>query len=159
LTVVRRLGLAIGVVLVCVSPSRAQTLITSTTLNGQISATQTSIVVTSATGWTVNNYVFVEHEAMQIRVVSGTTITVSRAVLGTRAAAHATGKTLLTGAAGHFLNMGPLHSPPIGYCTRSDQTYLPLIDVTSGNIWTCNSSHEWVGTNAAKLTYDSLTTN
>ena len=143
--------------MVCVS-AEAQTIITQTTLNGAVTASQTSIVVTSATGWTVNNYAWIEHEAMQIRVVSGTTITVSRGVLGTRQAAHATGKPILTGASGHFLNMGPLHSPPIGYCVRASQSYLPVIDVTSGNIWTCDGTGQWIGTNVAKLTYDSLTT-
>lgn len=151
--------LTIGVWLVCAAPVSAQTILASTLLNATITATQTTLVAVSPVGFVVNNYVFAEGEAMQIRAVVGTTITVTRGVLSTRGAAHAVGAALLTGVAAHFVNMGSQHTPPIGYCVRAAQLFLPLIDVTSGNIWTCNASNQWVGTNVAKLTYNSLTSN
>jgi len=137
----------------------AQTFITTTTLASAVTATQSSIIVTSAAGaWTIGNYAYVDYEVLKITNVSGTLIGVARQQFGTKANAHASGTTILAGNGGHFRNMATYqHSPPVGACVRSSQPYLPIIDYTSGNIWTCNSSSaKWIGTNTAALVYNSI---
>lgn len=63
------------------APAAAQTNIDDTTLNGAITATQTNIVLTSATGVTANAVLYVDGEFMTVNstYVSGTTIPVTRA--------------------------------------------------------------------------------
>lgn len=65
----------------------------STTLNGTINNSVTSLVVTSATGFpTSGNFrIIVEDEIMLVTAVSGTTFTVTRAHEGTTGASHASG--------------------------------------------------------------------
>lgn len=67
-------------VLLSVGTASAQTGITDTTLNGAITATQTSIVVTSATGFAANQTLYVDGEFMTVlsTYVSGTTVPVVR---------------------------------------------------------------------------------
>lgn len=139
----------------------AQTLITSTTISAAMTGTQTSILVTSASGaWTVGNYAYVDYEVLKITNVSGTLIGVTRAQFGTRAVTHAASTTILAGNGAHFKNFAAYqNSPPVSSCVRTAQPYLPVIDYTSGNIWTCSDAlGKWIGTNTAKLVYDSIMT-
>lgn len=68
-----------------------------TTLNdaGGISAGDTSMVVTSATGAPAANFrVKIESELILVTVVAGTTFTITRGIEGTTAASHADGATV-----------------------------------------------------------------
>lgn len=139
----------------------AQTLITATSLAASVTATQTSILVLTSSGaWTVGNYAYVDYEVMKITNVSGTLIGVTRQQFATKAVTHASGSSILAGNGGHFKNFAAYqHAPPIGSCVRASQPYLPVIDYTSGNIWTCSSTlAKWIGTNSAALVYNSLMT-
>ncbi len=141
--------------------SFAQTLITSTTLAAAVTATQTSILVTSGSGaWAIGNYAYVDYEVLKITNVSGTLIGVTRAQFGTKAVTHANATTILAGNGGHFKNFATYqHAPPVSSCVRASEPYLPVIDYTSGNIWTCSSTlAKWIGTNTAALVYNSIMT-
>ena len=146
-------------VLLVALPASAQTLMTRTTLAAAVTNSQTSILVSAAdASWVVGNYAFVDYEVLRITNVSGTLIGVARQQFGTKAVTHASGTTIMAGNGGHFKNFATYqHAPPIGSCVRASQTYLPLIDYTSGNVWTCSASlAKWIGTNSAALVYDSI---
>jgi hypothetical protein len=147
----------------CLLPTLAgaQTLTTSTTLAAAVTTAQTSILVSAAdSSWVVGNYAYVDYEVLKITNVSGTLIGVARQQFGTKSTSHANSTVIIAGAGAHFKNLSTYqHSPPIGSCVRASQPYLPLIDYTSGNLWTCSASlGKWIGTNSAKLTYDSIQT-
>lgn len=76
----------------------------STTLNGDIDDTTTSVVVTSAMGFTGGDFrVLIDSEIMKVTGVSGTTFTVVRHQEGTSAASHSS-----TTAVYHILTAGAL---------------------------------------------------
>jgi len=76
----------------------------STTLNGDIDDTTTSVVVNSAMGFTGGNFrILIDSEIMKVTGVSGTTLTVTRHQEGTSAAAHANGTDVK-----HILTVGAL---------------------------------------------------
>ena len=61
----------------------------TTTLNGAISSTSaTSVILTSATNFSVGNTILIGTEQMYIRAISSNTLTVTRGVNGTTAATH-----------------------------------------------------------------------
>lgn len=151
----------------CVDPVYGQggtTQAQSTTLAAAATNSQTVITVTSATGFTVNNYLYVigSNEAMRIRVVNGTQITVLRGQLGTRAAAHPNAAVVVTGVVQHFKNTDPDFN---GICSVGnaspglDASYGPWINVFTGTIWHCPmaGSLAWIGTQRANITYNSVT--
>lgn len=141
------------------SIASSQTLIGATTLSAAVDLSQSSIVVSSGSGWTVGQYAYVDYEAIRVINVNGTLIGVTRQQFGTKATTHASGTTILFGNGLHFKNLSSYgNSPPIASCVRADQPYLPIIDYTSGNLWTCNTSGRWQGTNTANLTYNSIMT-
>jgi len=78
--------------------------LTTTTLNGAVSATATSFVVTSATGFASGSYVQLGEEFCQItkEYSSGTTIYVVRGVNGTVPLAHPTGSNATVGTGSDF---------------------------------------------------------
>jgi hypothetical protein len=84
----------------------------TTTLNGAINSSVTSLVVTSATGFpTVGNFrLLIDSEIMLVTAVSGTTYTVTRGIEGTEPATHASGSSVA-----HVLTAGALdafvHAP------------------------------------------------
>ena len=76
----------------------------STTLNGDIDDTTTSVVVNSAMGFTGGDFrILIDNEIMKVTGVSGTTLTVSRHQEGTSAAAHTSGADVK-----HILTVGGL---------------------------------------------------
>lgn len=84
--------------------------ITTTTLSGACTATDTVIGVTSATGMTAPvfttgagwTYLLISQEMMKVEAVNGTFITVARGQLGTRQVAHTNAATVLIGAPADF---------------------------------------------------------
>jgi hypothetical protein len=125
----------------------AQVTVTSTTLTTLATANQTYIVVTSGTGFTAGNMLFIDREAMQIVSVSGTTINVARGAFGTYATEHPAGAGVWTGLVSYFSMQDPQ-----GGCSQAPVA-LPLINPLSGNIHTC-AAGRWVpirvGTNMAQ---------
>ena len=136
-------------------PVQAQVTMTTTTLAANQSADATVMTVTSATGFTVGNFVWVDSEQQQITAINGTAITVRRGQNGTAARAHDNTDRIYTGASQHFQTQDPDYGAD---CTRGagQATHMPCINVRTGNFWVCRSeSSTWNGTNASTLTYDS----
>ena len=135
---------------------------TRTTLSSAMTApnstTGNTMVVGSATGITASTgslqqFCLIENEMVQVRAVSGTTITVARARNGV-SVAHASGATVICGYSGTFNTAtgtvsSVVGSPtvgasvtgatfvatnPVGSCTRSSNAILPVFFVTSSPI-------------------------
>jgi len=64
------------------------------TLNGAFSAEETTFTVNNASGFTVDDYIVIGSENMQIRSITGNNITVYRGVDGTAVTDHASGSTI-----------------------------------------------------------------
>lgn len=142
--------------------AQAQVQATSTTLSAAATYSQTVITVTSATGFTVNNYLYVigSNEAMRIRAINGTSITVLRGQLGTQARAHPNAAVVVTGVVQHFKNTDPDFN---GTCTVGnaspglDGSYGPWINVFTGTVWHCPIvAGAWIGTQRANITFNSI---
>ena len=89
-------------------------------MNGAITAGQTTSTITVASGATISNgeFLVIDGEYMQVTAGGGTTsLTVTRGLLGTTAAAHATGAQVSTSTA-------PTVTP------GSSQTYTMTLDNT-----------------------------
>jgi len=165
----------------------AQTILLQTTLSGAVQgmgsvngATPTGnmsiVTLASATGISApaanssltsgliatsesQSYLFVDRELMQVRAVSGTTITVIRGMAGTGANSHASGALVFvvpTSAMGAWSGdgfaaaaQGP--SVPQGSCTRANEPFLPRIQFSSGTISDCDGG-QWVNGDAAQTT-------
>jgi len=183
----KKLTLLFAISLGLASVASSQTLLTTTTLsaalqgagsvNGATPTGNTSILtVASATGISAptpntsltsgltstsdaQSYLYIDRELMQVKAVSGTTITVIRGVSGTGASSHASGAIVFIVPAAAFGSwsgtgfaaaaQGP--SVPQGSCTRSNEPYLPRIDFSSGSISDCLGG-QWVNGDAAQTT-------
>lgn len=145
-------------------PLQAQTTTTSTVLGAAItSTTQTQVSVASATGITASTasaqrFIYVNRELMQVRSISGTTLTVIRGVGGTVATTHFANTVVFYGAPGAF-NGGTgntrgvfLASDPRGSCTPSGNEFLPVINPDTGNIFTCTSLNSKIHNNPVGAT-------
>lgn len=147
----------------CITPAYGgtPTCMTRTTLSANAAVTDTVIQVTSATGFTVGNGLYVDFEQMRIVAISGTSITVARGQNGTRAEAHDNSDGVFTGVdnggprgGGHFNTQDPQFGQD---CVRgqSEATHLPWINVRSGAIWTCDvdsATSEWEATRKPNIT-------
>lgn len=108
----------------------------STTLAAALDATGHRVYLTSASTVEVGHLLFVDREAMLVQRLDGTVARVARGWGSTRAAAHASGATVYTGAQERFYG-----SAPTGY--NADTPYTPWIDLTTGDIYTVQSN-QWV---------------
>ena len=154
-------GLVVGLL---ASPSvhaQAYTL-SNTTLNGAVSLTATTFVLTSASALSGSSFgapsagqcYFVDAEFGVIVSISSTTITVQRPFAGR--APHATAAVIFTGPCSAFKES----DPPIPFsggnadCTVQPS---PWINIKNANMWRCNTVNStWAGTNFAKFTYNSV---
>lgn len=128
----------LAVLLLLVAAAFGQSTMTQTTLSSAIAdGNAVDIFVTSATGFTVNNFVVVDREAMKIVAVNGTDISVIRGYYG-NGKPHISGATAWTAPATAFLT----DDPPASGCTASAQPYLPIIALNSGRLWNCING-EW----------------
>lgn len=143
---VRSVLLGTLIALVGAVPVAAQTyVLNSTTLNGNVGATDTTWTLTStaaASGSTfgavqAGQYIYVDQEQQLITgVPTSTTITVQR--IRGRAAAHVSGTTVYIGPGSAFQRA----DPPFGQCTASAQGD-PWINADKGLIWRCLGS-QWL---------------
>lgn len=158
----------------------AQTVLTMTTLSAAVQGGQSSstivtgqvgiLSVASATGISaptpntsfIQNFatsgaqtaLYVDRELMEVRAVSGTTITVVRGLGSTAATSHLSGALVfvIPEANNPWLNAqasGQPQSVPAGSCTRANEIYLPRINFLSGLISDCNGG-QWVNGDAAQ---------
>lgn len=159
----------------------AQTTLPTTTLSagltGQPNNAGNQVTVASvgsgATQLRVGFLLFVDWEAMSVvscgtvtaqnAVCSSTSLIVQRGAAGTRSAPHLNGSTVTYGPASSDGLTGGFQSgpPPLGQCVRANYLYLPWIDLTTGNQWTCDKREaavttlKWYGANIAVLAYNS----
>lgn len=162
-----------------VLPVSTQTYLTTTTLNGAVTSLSTNrIALTSTAGITAaycggsvqNCGLFVDREYMTVTSIPASgTVQVTRAAAGTTGSLHATLRTVIIGPQNVFSGSdydGVTGRSPGGPCTASLFTYLPVVNVTNGNVWLCRPGvvtasplGAWVGTNTTALTYNSLLVN
>lgn len=174
-------SLAFGLLLAAASLGFSQTILTTTTLSAAVPSTLQStttagimsvVTVASATGIAApagntsgilnnitNTFLYVDKELMDVRGVSGTTLTVVRGSEGTIASNHASGALVfvIPAAAMVFNGGGPIFSglsAPSGGCTRTNELYLPRIQFTSGVISDCVGG-QWVNGDAQQTTRNS----
>lgn len=141
----RTLMALLGLILTSL-PAFAQTTLTSTTLAAALAAGSSQMNVASATGIEVGDYVsFVSKnkvvEGATVRAINGTFITLSRnTFLGNPGGtiAHASGTTIYHAPPAQYFR-----NSPVGTCTRSAQTFLPHIDMTTGVISQCSTASVW----------------
>lgn len=115
-----------------VAPSFAATSLTATYLSSAINDTQTTVVVNSATGMSAGWLVFVDREAMLIRSISSTTLTVQRGVQGTAPAAHASSAGVLAQTPSAFYV-----KDVSGTCNTTTVEYLPWVNLSNGSVYDC----------------------
>ena len=129
-------------------PSFAQTALTVTTLAATLtSPSQTNLQVTSATGIVAPSFVgnptqtggnasmlIVDNEAMFVRAVQGTLITVQRGANGTAATGHTTGAAVVVASPSQLLS-----SDPAGYCVAANTTSPTAVINTAFN----SGAHYW----------------
>lgn len=158
-----------------------QTVLTNTTLSAAVPGANSSVSstgnfgvvsVASATGISAptpntsnaygvatseaQSYLFVDRELMEVRGVSGTTITVIRNVGGTSGASHLSGAFVFVvpatfiygGGLGSGLQ-GP--STPQGSCTRANEPFLPRIQFAAGIISDCLNA-QWINADLSQTT-------
>ena len=139
--------------------AQAQVVAARTTLSSAITETATTLVVASATGFTVNNPLIIGNEVMTITAISGTTITVRRSQMGTVEQAQVSGAAVVTGASNHFQTADPDWNAA---CTRGqgDAAYSPWINVRTGTFWICDNGAvtDWSGTRLPVITNSSRPT-
>jgi hypothetical protein len=114
--------------------------LSSTTLNGAVSGTAPSLILTSATGVSVGTILYVDREAMRVQAIDDTKAKVHRGWMGTPASAHATLATVYFGTQDQFFNRDPVGTAEDGYVT-------PWINVLTGDQFTV-SSGQWVRTSS-----------
>lgn len=156
--------LILSIVLVFVaSIASAQTVLSNTTLNGAVTASQDFVVLGSASASSGSNvgapaagqFLWVEHEQMRILSMVGTRANVQRATAGLQGA-HATSAVVFTGPGAAF-HEGP---PPMKACTTATMGTRPWIVINPaspafGDIGLCKSSI-WTFTNLKPITYNSV---
>lgn len=141
--------LALILTLPAVAPLQAQTtpagLLSSTTLNGAISATQTTLVLTSASASTGSTYgapaagqcLYIDLELMRIVSTNSTTMTVTRG--NQHRSAHRTLAIVLTGPCNGMNGGFMAADPPALVGNQNCALYvMPWVNVTTGDSWWCD---------------------
>lgn len=149
--------------LVLVSPVSAQTYLTSTTNSAAVNATQTTITLASTTGVAAGGGLYVDREYLPVRSVSGLVATVLRGQSGTTGRAHTADRTVIIIPAAAVPTVvtavDPAQTSGVGGCTPAAYQFLPIINVTNGNVWSCrwlDNVRQWAATNTTLITYNSL---
>lgn len=154
-----RIVLGLVVALFLSVPVSAQTYLTSTTNSAALNASQTVFTLASGSGVAVGGGLYINREYMSVRAISGAVVTVLRGQAGTIATAHGISQTVVIIPAAAVASVvsgnDPSQTNGVGACTATAHRYLPIINVTAGNLWLCIAS-TWRGTNQTPLTYNSL---
>lgn len=153
----------------------AQTILTMTTLSAAVPATTSSTLTTGQMGIVsvasatninapgpisaliatpaTSTFLFVDRELMDVRAVSGTTLTVVRGISGTAATSHLSGALVFVvpGTATWIAATGQADNIPAGSCARASELYLPRIDLKTGTISDCIGG-QWVNGDAMETT-------
>lgn len=156
-------------------PAMAQTATTRTALSTALTNNSNQVVVLSATGIsasTGSSTTFIAIcdgnglgtvqacEQMQVRSISGTTLTVTRGIRG-NPTAHPANSIVWYGTAGNFIgstgNTSGVFVPatPSGTCTRTSNQFLPVLNPNTGDVADCilslaNTTDRWQVVNAGQ---------
>lgn len=158
-----------------------QTILTNTTLSAAVPNTVSTALMTgnlsvvsvaSATGISAPtpntgnvagiatssaaSYIYVDRELMEVKGVSGSSLTVIRGVGSTAAQSHVNGALVFVipaAAVGLWsgVDYGMVPAVPAGSCTRSNELYLPRIQFNSGIISDCLNG-QWYNGDALQTT-------
>lgn len=135
--------------------STAQVTMTTTTLSNQVGAAAgvsgtSCFNVASATGISAPAFnspnvptgnisqLYVDKELMQVYSVSGTYVCALRGYGTTVAKAHVSGATVYVGPPAYFSN-----NDQSGYCLATQLQQVPVINATSGHIYSCGTNNQW----------------
>jgi hypothetical protein len=168
----KKLILVLTLLTLAAVPVSAQTYLTTTTLTAAITTPSssapagTTINISSATTAAVGGQVYIDHEVMGITAINGTILTVTRGQQGTAATTHNSGAVVIIAPVaalrgnfpgGVFTQLTP--SGLSGSCTASNYQYLPIVDVSTGNVYLCwaqgssgpNAGRLWHATNTVSV--------
>lgn len=133
-----------------------QTTTVQTALSAAITTSNaTTLSVVSATGMTASTasaqtFIYIDAELMQLRSISGTTLTVTRGVGGTVATPHQTASLVIWGPPGTWNPQTGIASgvflatDPKGNCTHASNQYSLNVNAQTATIWRCHQS-QWSG--------------
>jgi len=133
--------------------AHGQATLSSTYLSQAITSTgATQIFVASATGivadalpTTPGSELVIDHEAMIVRAISGTTLTVQRGIAGTRTTTHLSGAAVWFGPRTYFKNASDRMSEPSGSCIPANETVLPVIYLPTAKRFNCTGTTTTAG--------------
>lgn len=108
-----------------------QAALNSTTFSAAVSYSDTLVTVASATNISVGYVLFSEKEAMKVLAKSGSVLTVQRGYDG-KVSAHASGATVYGDDQRYFTS-----TDRFGPCTSTSELVLPVVNITSGEIFNC----------------------
>lgn len=165
MTTIRTILCAAVLVLLSAWPVQAQRLLTTTTLDANLAATDDTMTVVSSTGFAVGRLVLIDFELVRITNLNGdagtsTLINIQRGVDGTVARAHDNAKRIIVARdATDFKQIDPNWSED---CTRGtgEATVLPWVNSRIGLVWNCNAfgTSRWTATTLLPVTYNSIPT-
>ena len=128
----------------------ATTAMTVTTLSTAVtSSTYDTVRVASATAISAGKYLIVEREVMKVNSISGTSVKVTRGMLGTEATTHVSGAYVAVSPADGLTSVD---KPSGSSCTAANQVVLPIYNTVNGNFWNCRSD----GTNVVWVLQNSI---
>lgn len=177
-----RLLLALALVALTFVPLPAQTYLTTTTLASAVTSLTTNTFFLTSTAGITAAYcggsvsgcgMFVDREYATVTSVpvAGQVRVTRAAGSGTTASLHASGRTVIIAPQNIFSGSdydGVTGRSPGGPCTAANFQYLPIVNITNGNVWLCRpgvvsiggvtTAAAWVATNTGVITYNSLIT-
>lgn len=150
-----RFTLAVALLAAFCLPAHAQVALPSTTLSSALGTPPDNgpgcFSVASATGivspgFTTPNYptgnqtvLFTDREAIFVTSLNGTYVCGVRGWGSGKATPHVTGAVVYVASPNQFTNI-----EKVGACNAANEPYLPQINLTTGNIFDCKSSGQWI---------------
>jgi hypothetical protein len=131
----KRLSMLAALLLALAVPLSAQTTLNSTTLAAAMTATQESIILTSAASVAVGDVVYIEGSVMIAQTVNTTTGRVGISRHSGKTAGHTILATVYTGVPARFYSYDVS-----GACTSTNEQFLPHINTVSGKIFDCKAT-------------------
>lgn len=145
----------VAALLLYTAPAFAQTTLTNTTLSAAITnASDRTMTIASATGWTASTtqaqrYAIIDREVVGVLSLSSTNVGITRGQQGTRATGHSSGATVYFVDA-PLSNVILLGFDRAGACSTTGSAdvtqnglYVPVFNPTTGRAFTCLGS-KWV---------------
>ena len=163
----RTILMTLGLLVLAAWPAQAQRLLTTTTLNANLAATDATMTVSSSTGFTVGQLALIDAEVVRITNLNGvagtsTLISITRGVDGTQQRAHDNAERMIV-----TLQNNDFHNTDPDYgadCVRGagQAAISPWANTRTGVIFMCGESSAggtaWTATSTIPLTYGSIPT-